>query len=175
MEARLDEWATNLRECGCCIDGFTLQVKALELLRELGQYDGQFQASEGWLFGFLRRKNYSLRKITTSGRYLPTNFLKTIEKLHLDCEFLFFDYDNTVFDLNSIINMDETSVYLDRPSCYTYSKKVILSYMNNYIRISIISLIKNPNTKRVQNVFPHRQVETKGQGCRLLLVQQRQE
>ena len=125
-----------------CFDGFTIQVKALEILRELGQYDGQFQASEGWLFGFLRRKNYSLRKITTSGRYLPTDFLKTIEIFHIDCEFLFFD-DNTLFDLNSIINMDETSVYLDRPSGYTYSKKVILSYLNNFIlRFSNISLIK---------------------------------
>ena len=49
MEERWDEWATNLREVGCCIDGFTLQVKALEILRELSQYDGLFQASEGWL------------------------------------------------------------------------------------------------------------------------------
>ena len=39
--------------------------------------------------------------------------------------------------------MDETSVYLDRPSGYTYSKKVILSYLNNFIlRFSNISLIK---------------------------------
>ena len=56
-----------------------------------------------------------------------------IEKFNLDCEFLFFDDDYTLFDLNSIKNMVETSVYLDRPSGYTYSKKVILSYLNNFI------------------------------------------
>jgi hypothetical protein len=68
MENNLDAWAQELREAGCCLSGFTLKVKALGILRELGQFDGKFYASGGWLHGFLRRKNYTLRRIITTGR-----------------------------------------------------------------------------------------------------------
>ena len=36
MENDLDAWAQELREAGCCLSGFTLKVKALEILRKLG-------------------------------------------------------------------------------------------------------------------------------------------
>ena len=35
MENDLDAWAQELREAGCCLSGFTLKVKALEILRKL--------------------------------------------------------------------------------------------------------------------------------------------
>jgi hypothetical protein len=68
------------------------------------QYNGAFTASEGWFRGFLRRKNYTLRRISTTGR----DFLETIVQFHKDCEINFID--------NALINMDETSVYVDKPS-----------------------------------------------------------
>ncbi len=46
MENNLDAWAQELREAGCCLSGFTLKVKALGILRELGQFDGRFYASD---------------------------------------------------------------------------------------------------------------------------------
>ena len=61
-------------------------MKALQILRETDQYNGAFTASEGWLRGFLRRKNYTLRRITTTGRDLPSDFLETIVQFHKDCE-----------------------------------------------------------------------------------------
>jgi hypothetical protein len=122
MEDKLDEWTEELRAAGCCISGFTLKVKALQILRENDQYNGAFTASEGWLRGFLRRKNYALRRITTTGRDLPSDFLETIVQFHKDCEINFIDDDE--FDANALINMDETSVYVDKPSNYTYAKKV---------------------------------------------------
>ena len=120
MENNLD--AQELRDAGCCLSGFTLKVKALEILRELGQFDGKFYASDGWLHGFLRRKNYKLRRITTTGRDLPKDFLETINQFHQDCALNFIDDDE--FDLNALINMDETSIYLDKPSNYSFAKKV---------------------------------------------------
>ena len=122
MENNLDAWAQELREAGCCLSGFTLKVKALGILRELGQFDGKFYASDGWLHGFLRRKNYTLRRITTTGRDLPKDFLETINQFHQDCALNSIDDDE--FDLNALINMDETSIYLDKPSNYSFAKKV---------------------------------------------------
>ncbi len=58
------------------MSGFTLKVKALQILRELVQYSGAFSASDGWLRGFLRRQNFTLRRITTTGRDLSSDFLR---------------------------------------------------------------------------------------------------
>ena len=55
MENDLDAWVQELIEAGCCLSGFTLKVKALEILRKLGQFDGKFLATDGWLRGFLHR------------------------------------------------------------------------------------------------------------------------
>ena len=44
------------------MSGFTLKVKALQILREFAQYNGTFSVTDGWLRGFLRRKNFT-RKI----------------------------------------------------------------------------------------------------------------
>ena len=57
MEDKLDELTKELREAGCCISGFTLKVKSIRILREKDKFDGMFCASDGWLQGFLRRKN----------------------------------------------------------------------------------------------------------------------
>ena len=72
---------------------------------------------------FCVEKNYTLRRITTTGRDLPSDFLETIVQFHKDCEINFID--------NALINMDETSVYIDKPSNYTYAKKVKKNYFIN--------------------------------------------
>jgi hypothetical protein len=122
MEDKLDEWTQELREAGCCVSGFTLKVKAIQILRELAQYNGTFSASDGWLRGFLRRKNFTLRRITTTGRDLPSDFLVTFDQFHKDCKKNFIDDDE--FDPHALINMDEKSVYIDKPSNYSYAKKL---------------------------------------------------
>lgn len=124
MEDKLDEWTQELREAGCCVSGFTLKVKAIQILRELAQYNGTFSASDGWLRGFLRRKNFTLRRITTTGRDLPSDFLETIDQFHKDCKINFIDDDE--FDPHALINMDETSVYIDKLK----RKMKTLSFLN---------------------------------------------
>jgi len=59
MQDILDAWAKGLRDAGCCVSGFTLKVKALQILREDLNVKVQFTASDGWLRGFLFRKNYA--------------------------------------------------------------------------------------------------------------------
>ena len=122
MEDILDEWAKGLRDAGCCVSGFYFKVKALQFFRENLNVIAEFTASDGWLRGFLFRKNYSLRRITTTGRDLPTNCLETINNFHKECAVYFID--DAEFDPNGLVKMDETSVYIDKPSNYTYAKKV---------------------------------------------------
>ena len=122
MEDILDELAKGLRDAGCYVSGFFLKVKALQILRENLNVIAEFTASDGWLRGFLFRKNYSLRRITTTGRDLPTNCLETINNLHKECAVFYID--DAEFDPNGLVNMDETSVYIDKPSNYNYAKKV---------------------------------------------------
>ena len=48
--------AQELREAGWCLSGFTLKVKALGILRELGQFDGKFYASTAGYMNFYGEK-----------------------------------------------------------------------------------------------------------------------
>jgi hypothetical protein len=45
-----------------------------------------FKASNGWLFNFLRRNRFVLRRITTTGRELPENAIDTILSFIADME-----------------------------------------------------------------------------------------
>ncbi len=76
---------------------------------------------------FLRRKNFTLRRITTTGRDLPSDFLETIVQFHKDCEIIVIDDDE--FYANALINMDETIVYVDKPSNY---KKVNIKQVTQF-------------------------------------------
>ena len=49
---------------------------------------------------------------------MPKDCLKTLEDWLDECEKLF-----TGIDLAKIVNMDETSIYLDFPGKYSYAKK----------------------------------------------------
>ena len=63
-----------------------------------------------------------MRRITTSGRDLPDNSIETIMNFLVEMKQHFIDGK---IDFDAIINMDETSIYLDFPSNYTYEKKVL--------------------------------------------------
>ena len=81
MEQELNSWIENGRAKGACLSGFAIRVKALEIMREQCRRDNKplvFKASAGWLFNFLKRNKWVLRRITTSGRDLPDNSIETI-------------------------------------------------------------------------------------------------
>ena len=59
LDTRVLTWIKEQRERGACIDGRTIQQKALELGQQLGLVD--FRASNGWLANFLERSRLSLR------------------------------------------------------------------------------------------------------------------
>ena len=81
----------------------------------------RFCASNGWFENFLKRKNLVLQlsRITAKGRVLPKNF----RAISLD----YFSRNNEIFrkanfNRNLLMNMDQTSVYVDFPSTYTYEE-----------------------------------------------------
>ena len=75
-----------------------------------------FQASNGWLTRFLRRKRLDVRRVTSSGRDLPDNARESLEVFLREC-MLFMEMG---FDLDSLLNADETSIYIDPPTRRTY-------------------------------------------------------
>jgi hypothetical protein len=64
----------------------------------------------------LRRKRLVIRRVTTSGRELPSYAGATVEAFLRDCE-EFMEMD---FDLDTLLNGDETSIYIDPPTRRTY-------------------------------------------------------
>ncbi|CAF1134857.1 unnamed protein product [Brachionus calyciflorus] len=114
LETELYEWILEKRRNGVCINKKMITTKALILNK-----DNNFVASNGWFCNFLRRKNLVLRRITTSGRELPKDAGKTVIDFLRNCQDSFVLHD---IDRNSLVNMDETSIYLDSPSSTTYSE-----------------------------------------------------
>ena len=79
-----------------------------------------FKACDGWFSNFLFRWNYVLRRISTTGRELPSDTYASCQSWVDDWQLIFKKIGQ---DLTKIYNMDETSIYLDFPSSYTYEKK----------------------------------------------------
>ena len=49
---------------------FTIKVKALQILREFGQFDGKFYASDGWLLkNFAKKELYSKKNYNDGKRF----------------------------------------------------------------------------------------------------------
>jgi transposase-like protein len=107
MEMQLHSWIKTVRLSGGCVDGKTIQTKALQMMKD----DKSFTASRGWLMRFLQRKRLTLRRITTTGRAPPKNMRSIVQNFIMGSVEKFKDQQR-----NSIFNMDETSIYLDYPS-----------------------------------------------------------
>ncbi|CAF0720027.1 unnamed protein product [Brachionus calyciflorus] len=115
LENELKAWILKQRLLGYVVDGKSIKKQALEIST---RDHLNFSASNGWFSRFLKRSNFVLRRITTSGKDLPSN-----------CRDVVFDFINKCrHELNnvpraSIINFDETSIYIDSRSNYTYDQQ----------------------------------------------------
>jgi hypothetical protein len=77
------------------------------------------------LYRFLKNNNFSLRKITHIGQKKPDNsldlFYYFFQIIHVGR--ILLKIDNNEKDLNRIINMDKTLIFLEIYLNYTYDKK----------------------------------------------------
>jgi hypothetical protein len=118
-EIKLKDCILQERALGVCISDFVIRVKVLEIERAVCNQMNKpclFKASTGWMLNYLRRNQFVLRRITTIDRDLPENAIETILAFIDDMEKSFGGQNDIDFD--SIINMDETCVFIDMPSNY---------------------------------------------------------
>ena len=78
-----------------------------------------FSASRGWQENFCKRFNLVMRRVTTTGRELPSNCINTIKTFFTACQRRVNEDNNSA----RFINGDETTIYLDSPSKTTYEVK----------------------------------------------------
>ena len=90
--------------------------------KRIAQEDGidNFAGSRGWLYNFLCRHDYSLRRINSTGKDLPKDISANIQKFHNKCQ-----EKREKYTRSQIYNWDESFVQLDSPASYTYDKKGI--------------------------------------------------
>ncbi|CAF1149533.1 unnamed protein product, partial [Brachionus calyciflorus] len=124
METHLYNWIMENRIKGVCLSGTVIKAKAAEFYHQYyvltNQSNVEFKSSSGWFTNFCKRKNLVLRRITTSGRDLPYNTIEIVRIFFTECQILVNSPD---FEPGFILNMDETSIYLDFPSNYTFEEK----------------------------------------------------
>ena len=92
---------------------------------------------------FLKRNKWVSRRITSSGRDLPENSIETIIDFFVKMKA--FSNENEV-EFDSIINMDETCVYLDFSSNNMKKKYKLKEY----------------HSKIVENIFTYKKGFKKG-------------
>ena len=105
-----------------CVSGSKLKHMGAQFYNEIHAQEAvpEFNGSEGWLRNFLKRHGLTKRRVTTTGRELPADALNSIRK--------FFKTSREAFEAagsrrSQVLNMDETSIYLDYPPNYTYENK----------------------------------------------------
>jgi hypothetical protein len=74
-----------------------------------------FAESLGWLCNFLRRHEYSLRRINSTGKDLPKDISANIHKFHNNCQ-----VKRAKYTRSQIYNWDESFVQLDSPASCSY-------------------------------------------------------
>ena len=87
-------------------------------------------------------------------KHLEVQYFREYDlQFHKDCESNFIDDDE--FDANALNNMDETSVYVDKPSNYTYAKKVNINQVSSGFKLPIHILVNRvielPNFQPPEN------------------------
>lgn len=114
LEIELKAWILEQRLLGFVVDGKSIKQQAAQIAKRECL---DFKASNGWFSRFLRRSNFVLRRITTSGRDLPNNSREIVLDFINKCR---YELVNT--QRSSVINLDETSIYLDAKCNYTYDQ-----------------------------------------------------
>jgi Tc5 transposase DNA-binding domain len=123
MENELNELLVEKRKLGGCIGDKNLKAQATIIYKRLYSNTATsthtFDCSDGWFRNFLYRWKLVLRRVSTTGRDLPQDTYNTCATWVQNWYTIFSKLHR---NLSLLANMDETSIYLDFPSAYTYEK-----------------------------------------------------
>ena len=112
MENAVYDMVMDRRAAGICVTGGMIRAEALQIMA-----DTNFSASNGWPTRFLPRKRLVVRRVTTSGRELPKDAGVQVDQFLSECA---REYQVDGFDRDSLLNGDETSIYMDPNTNSTY-------------------------------------------------------
>ena len=111
MEEALLEYVRERRKSGVSLNGNVVKRKAVSLY-QTHYHDGEFRASKGWYWKFLKRNKLVQRRVTGVGQKIPSCAPELCEQFLNDMNRLSQEYD-------VILNCDETPLYFDIPSTKT--------------------------------------------------------
>ena len=118
VDRRVFEYVREKRSEGMPITRAVIQLKALEIARELNITG--FKASLGWCRRMMRRNGLSLRRRTSLAQHLPSDFG---EKLLSFQRFVINLRKKHSYPLDQIGNADQTPIYFDMPTSVTVNRK----------------------------------------------------
>jgi transposase len=166
-EMQLCEWINNLRNNKISVSTKSLILKACELKESFANKN--IESKVAWVYRFLKRNGYSIRRVTHKGQNIPENvellkkeFLNQVAEKRKE---LNMNFNDTWL----IINMDETPVYLDMFSDTTidfvgaenvsivttgrekYRLTVLLSICANGWKLPPLVVVKGESGKTIEN------------------------
>lgn len=126
LEARVLSYVQDKRKDGMPISREIIQLKAMEIAKELNIPRREFRGSIGWCRRFMRRSGLALRRRTTLAQRLPADFE---EKLINFQRYVIQMRQRHLYPFHQIGNADETPVFFDMPSNTTVDTKGVKSVL----------------------------------------------
>uniref|UniRef100_A0A673FL43 HTH CENPB-type domain-containing protein n=1 Tax=Sinocyclocheilus rhinocerous TaxID=307959 RepID=A0A673FL43_9TELE len=109
IDRQVCQYVAEKRNEGLPITRAVIQLKALEIAKELGIPPTEFKASLGWCRRMMRRNGFSLRRRTSLAQRLPSDFT---EKL-LSFQRYVIGLRKNSYPLDQMGNADQTPVFFD--------------------------------------------------------------
>ncbi len=145
MEIELKNWVLKLRSEGACVSGDAIMKQGVKIYNKIHPISDQrtdeqqqicsdnrvnFQGSRGWFMNFMKQHNFSYRRISSTGRDLPSNTIELCYEFYKEVSF--FD---VCFLSYSVLTLS-VSFRLQLPLSCTNSPPLKLSTWMNLQSIS---------------------------------------
>ena len=113
-EMQICNWINNLRNNKKTVSAISVILKVSELKEAFA--NKSIKAKVSWVYRFLKRNGYSIRRVTYKGQFTPENAEILKKEFLLEVAEKRKSLDMNFKDTWLIVNMDETPVYLDMVS-----------------------------------------------------------
>ncbi|QQP49044.1 Pogo ele1 orf1-h 1e-40-j 4, partial [Caligus rogercresseyi] len=149
IDSRVFQYVTEKRQEAMPVTRAIIQLKALEIAKELNIPANEFKASLGWVKRMMRRNGLSLRRRTSLAQCLPSDFeekLLTFQRHAINLR------KTHKYPFDQICNADQTPVFFDMPSSVTVNKRgeksvIVRSTGNEKSRVTVMLTCLADGTK----------------------------